>query len=461
MEKVRLPEEFVSRMQKMLGNEYQTFMAGYEEYRMQALRINTCKVPDLNDYKKISPFALSRPVPWAEAAFYYSGNEHPGKHPHHEAGLYYIQEPSAMAVAGMLEAKPGETILDLCAAPGGKTTQIAAAMKNKGILVANEIHPQRAKILSQNVERMGFRNVIVTNETPEYLAERFTGYFDKILVDAPCSGEGMFRKDEAARDEWSPDNVARCASRQDTILDCAVRMLKPEGRLVYSTCTFAPEENEGSICRLLERNSRMEIVEMNASPYFSEGKREWWNNAPESIAKTMRLWPHKLDGEGHYIAVLRKKDGYDGEVKELAVLREKNIPKEYTEFAKQFFVKPPEGNFYMFGEQLYMIPDGMFVIDKLRTLRIGWHLGEIRKNRFEPSHALALGAENINIKNKAELSSERQEIYSYLKGETFNSEGDNGWCAVMVDGYPAGLGKRVNGLVKNHYPKGLRWQGRD
>ena len=456
---VRLPEEFEKRMQKMLGDECTAFLASYEDDRMQALRINTCKVPVSDDYKSISPFNLCRPVPWAEAAFYYSKEERPGKHPHHEAGIYYIQEPSAMAVAGMLEAKPGEIILDLCAAPGGKTTQIAAAMKNQGILVANEIHPQRAKILSQNVERLGFRNVIVTNEAPEKLAERFVGYFDKILVDAPCSGEGMFRKDEAARDEWSPENVAKCASRQDMILDCAVRMLKPEGRLVYSTCTFAPEENEGSICRLLERNSHMEIAKPKTYSHFSKGRQDWWENAPESIENTIRLWPHKLDGEGHYIAVLKKNGGCEGDVKELVPLKEKLIPKEYIEFAKQFFVEVPIGNFYMFGEQLYMIPDGMFSIDKLRTLRIGWHLGEIKKNRFEPSHALVLGADVFNIKNVAALSSEEQDIFLYLKGETFNSEGENGWCAVTVDGYPIGLGKRVNGLVKNHYPKGLRWQG--
>lgn len=456
---VRLPEEFVKRMQKMLGSESDAFFASYEDDRMQALRINICKVPVSDDYKRISPFALSRPVPWAEAAFYYSKEERPGKHPHHEAGLYYIQEPSAMSVAGMLEAKPGEIVLDLCAAPGGKTTQIAAAMHNEGILVANEIHPQRAKILSQNVERLGFRNVIVTNETPEQLAGRFEGYFDKILVDAPCSGEGMFRKDEAAREEWSPENVAKCAERQDMILDCAVRMLKPEGRLVYSTCTFAPEENEGSICRLLERNGGMEIIQPDNADYFSEGRRDFWENAPEEIAYTMRLWSHKLDGEGHYIAVLKKRDGFCGEVKEIIPLKEKFIPKDYLEFAKVFFKEVPQGNYYMFGEQLYMIPEGMFDIDKLRTLRIGWHLGEIKKNRFEPSHALALGVDKDNLKNVVALSSEDKEVYAYLKGETFNSEGENGWCVVAVDGYPLGLGKRVNGLVKNHYPKGLRWQG--
>ena len=460
METVRLPEEFKSRMEKMLGNEYRAFLASYEEDRRQALRINTCKV-SAGDYKKISPFVLKESVPWAEAAFYYSKEERPGKHPHHDAGLYYIQEPSAMSVAGMLEAKPGETILDLCAAPGGKTTQIATAMKNQGILVANEIHPQRARILSQNVERMGFRNVIVTNEAPEQLAARFEGYFDKILVDAPCSGEGMFRKDEAAREEWSPDNVIKCAGRQDMILDCAVRMLKPEGRLVYSTCTFAAEENEGSICRLLERNRQMEIIEPKDTYCFSEGRRDWWENAPGEIAHTMRLWPHKLNGEGHYLAVLRKKDGYDGSVKELVPLKSKLIPKDYIEFADSFFEEEPQGSFYMFGEQLYMVPEGMFAIDKLRTLRIGWHLGEIKKNRFEPSHSLALGAEALSLKNIAALSSGEREIYAYLKGETFNDVGDNGWCAVTVDGYPIGLGKRVNGLVKNHYPKGLRWQGRD
>lgn len=456
---VRLPEEFKERMRKMLGEECEAFFESYEDDKMQALRINTCKVPVSDDYMRIAPINLCRPVPWAEFAFYYSKEERPGKHPHHEAGLYYIQEPSAMAVAGMLKAEPGELVLDLCAAPGGKTTQIAAAMKNCGILVANEIHPQRAKVLSQNVERLGFRNVIVTNETPERLAERFEGYFDKILVDAPCSGEGMFRKDEAARDEWSPDNVAKCADRQDKILDCAVKMLKPEGRLVYSTCTFAPEENEGSITRLLERSGQMEIVKPHNSYCFSEGRCDWWDSAPAEIADTMRLWPHKLGGEGHYIAVLKKQGGFEGVVKELTPLKEKLVPGDYIEFADKFFKKAPKGNLYMFGEQLYMIPGGMFEIDKLRTLRIGWHLGEIKKNRFEPSHALVLGTERDNLKNVAALSSDEREIYAYLKGETFMSEGENGWCAVTVDGYPIGLGKRVNGLVKNHYPKGLRWQG--
>lgn len=454
MEKTALPEAFLNRMKKMLGTEYPAFLASYEEERKQAFRINTAKL-SVEEYMRIAPFKPEALVPWAESAFYYSASEHPGKHPHHDAGLYYIQEPSAMAVGGMLEAAPGEKILDLCAAPGGKTTQIAAAMKQKGLLVANEIHPARARILSQNVERMGFRNVIVTNETPDRLADRFEGYFDKILVDAPCSGEGMFRKDETAVNEWSEANVHMCAERQDMILDCAVSMLKPEGRLVYSTCTFSPEENEGSIQRLLIRNPQMHIEEVRHFAGFSEGELKWWEGTPD-ISKTMRLWPHKLGGEGHFIAVLKKRDGYEGRHLHEQPLKEKLIPKEYTGFANEFFKKAPDGNYIIFGEQLYMIPEELFPLDKLKVLRPGWQLGTVKKNRFEPSHALVLGTEADNLVNTVKLSSDSAETAAYLRGETLENAGADGWCAVTVDGYPLGLGKRVGTTVKNHYPKGLR-----
>ncbi|MDE6128840.1 MAG: RsmB/NOP family class I SAM-dependent RNA methyltransferase, partial [Lachnospiraceae bacterium] len=271
-----LPEQFLKRMEKLLGDEYPAFLDSFSEECSRGLRVNTIKT-EVEDFLKGGYFPLAR-VPWTENGFYIEGPDRPGKSPLHAAGVYYIQEPSAMAPAVFLEARRGDRVLDLCAAPGGKTTQLAASMRGGGILISNEIHPARAQILSENVERMGLRNVIVTNETPERLATVFTGYFDKILVDAPCSGEGMFRRSEEARTEWSQENVLLCAERQDAILDCAARMLRPGGRLVYSTCTFAPEEDEGTVSRFLERHSDFIIRQSELPEGFWGGQKEWIAN---------------------------------------------------------------------------------------------------------------------------------------------------------------------------------------
>ena len=304
-----LPIDFCTRMQAMLGTDYEAFLASYDHPRHQSLRINPLKTT-AERFLSHNPFHLT-PVPWTTTGFYYTAEDQPGKHPYHEAGVYYIQEPSAMAPAEYLGAKPGERILDLCAAPGGKSTQIACSMEGKGLLVCNEIHPARAKILSENIERMGVRNALVTNETPNRLAENFSEYFDRILVDAPCSGEGMFKKNEGATEEWSPENVALCANRQDEILDCAAGMLKPGGRLVYSTCTFAPAENEGSIGRFRKRHPDFAIVPVEKKEGMSDGVAEWAEELAEGVEHTIRLWPHKLNGEGHYLAVLQKAGTHD------------------------------------------------------------------------------------------------------------------------------------------------------
>ena len=296
-----LPQDFTNRMEQMLGEEYEAFLASYDLPKYQALRINPLK-GDKEQFLTRAPFKLEQ-IAWAEYGFYYGNEDTPGKHPYHEAGVYYIQEPSAMAPVTYLEAKPKERILDLCAAPGGKSTQIASYMNGEGLLICNEIHPARAKILSENVERMGIKNAVVTNETPQHLAEIFENYFDRILVDAPCSGEGMFRKNEEACTEWSLENVQICADRQDEILDCAVSMLKPGGRIVFSTCTFAPAENEGSIARLLERHKDMSVKEVPLYEGMSRGVAAWSETSDEKIKhqieNTIRLWPHKLHGEGH------------------------------------------------------------------------------------------------------------------------------------------------------------------
>lgn len=470
-----LPEKFLERMQNMLGEEYPAFLESLSGKRYRALRLNPLKTR-IQEGKEKLPFALS-PVPWTKNGFYYEEEEQPGKHPYHEAGLYYIQEPSAMAPVPCLMEEPAsaaaipeqqedvsaaamserqekpvlpERSLDLCAAPGGKSTQIAEYMRGRGMLITNEIHPQRAKILSENIERMGISNAIVLNETPESLSKRFIAFFDRILVDAPCSGEGMFRKNDNAGEEWSEENVALCAERQDGILDCAATMLKPGGRLVYSTCTFAPAEDEGSVSRFLE-----------AHPDFYLEKEE-------------RLMPHKVKGEGHFLAVLHREGGQlssaatAGTEKSLAL----KDCKEFLDFAKEALTIPAEeltaGKILLrFGEQLYLAPAETPSLRGLKVLRPGLHLGTVKKNRFEPSHALALFLKKEQAVNGINLAGDGTAVRKYLEGQTLtigagcdvemaDAALPKGWCLVCVDGYSLGWGKAAGAVLKNHYPKGLR-----
>ncbi len=461
-----LPLQFMERMQEMLKEEYPLFLESYEKQNYQSLRVNPLK-GSREEFLKKAPFSL-KPVVWAEDGFYYDSKDQPGKHPFHEAGVYYIQEASAMAPVTYLDPCPGEQVLDLCAAPGGKSTQIGAAMKGEGILVCNEIHPARAKILSENVERMGIKNALVTNETPDRLAEYFPEYFDRILVDAPCSGEGMFRKNEEACREWSLENVRMCAARQDDILDAAARMLRCGGRLVYSTCTFAPEEDEGSISRFLLRHPDFEIADAVKYPGMKEGQEEWVSEnhgaltvKPSELSKTIRLWPHKLAGEGHYLAVLTKRgsvpEGYRG--RSLLGIQKGLPEKEYkgfTEFARESLGVSLKGTFFSFGEQLYLAPENMPALRGLKVLRPGLHLGTMKKDRFEPSHALALALRADQVKRSADLAADSAEAKAWIGGLTLNREGEKGWYLVTVDGYSLGWGKLAGGILKNHYPKGLR-----
>ncbi len=452
-----LPQEFINRMQDMLEEAYPAFVRSYENSKYQALRVNPLKA-DREEFLSKAPFAL-RPVAWEAKGFYYESEDQPGKHPWHEAGVYYIQEPSAMAPVAYLEAAPGERILDLCAAPGGKSTQIAAGLQGEGLLVCNEIHPQRAKILSENVERMGIRNALVTNETPAKLADTFVEFFDKILVDAPCSGEGMFRKNEEACDEWSLENVQLCADRQDEILDCAAGMLRPGGRLVYSTCTFAPAENEGSISRFIKRHPEFHIVEVPLYEGMSRGNADWASEPTVGIENTIRLWPHLLQGEGHYLAVLEKDgevpEGYQGFCKN-GLQRGVVIPPDYQQFVKDTLQIELDGELLLFGEQLYLIPEGMPSIQGLKVMRPGLHLGTLKKNRFEPSHALALTLTADDVKHSLDIQADAPEAKAYLNGMTLNHDGEKGWYLITVDGYSLGWGKLSGQVMKNHYPKGLR-----
>lgn len=454
-----LPHDFLNRMQNMLGDEYGEFLESLCREKVRALRVNVLK-GEKDEFLERASFAL-RQVPWEETGFYYGNEDQPGKHPYHEAGVYYIQEPSAMVPGRLLEAAPGERVLDLCGAPGGKSTQIACAMKGKGLLICNEIHPGRARILSENIERMGVRNAVVTNETPKKLAEYFGSYFDRIMVDAPCSGEGMFRKNEEACEEWSLENVNMCGLRQDEILDFGASMLRPGGRMVYSTCTFAPWENEGSISRFLKSHPEFSIISAEKTQGMGEGRAEWAEEAARGLDKTIRLWPHRTEGEGHYAAVLQKEgsvpEGWRGG--SLGGIQKGTAEKEcgeFMEFCKDSLSHALKGDLLKFGEQLYLMPQEMPLLRGLKVLRPGLHLGTLKKNRFEPSHALALALRPEEVRRVYALTSQDSRTAAYLQGQTFEAQGEKGWYLITVDGYSLGWGKLAGGIMKNHYPKGLR-----
>ena len=428
-----LPEKFLERMKKQLGEEYPCFLQSLERPRAVALRFNPLK-----GEQPALPFVQDR-VPWEKQGFYYDPQTRPGLHPYHEAGVYYLQEASAMSAVALLQPQPGEWVCDLCAAPGGKTTQIAGRMMGEGLLLCNEINPKRAKILSRNIERMGVANALVTNEHPERLAQRFAGCFDRVLIDAPCSGEGMFRKEEAAVTDWSEETVEMCARRQREILHSGAAMLRPGGRLVYSTCTFAPQENEETVAAFLADHPEFVAEYVDAS-WFTPSQNSSW-----------RIWPHKVLGEGHFAAVLRKLGEEDRE--EPKPVSSQKKPKEWDDFAKNLEIALPEGNCITFGQSLYWVPEGMPELKGLKVERPGLELGSAKKGRFEPAHALALWLRSCSCVQ--DYSADSKEIAAYLHGDVVASC-QKGWCLVTVDGYSIGWGKGDGTVLKNHYPKGLR-----
>lgn len=477
---MNLPIEFEKKMKAFLGDEWDDFLYSYDNNRFQALRFNTLKVQSPEERMrilKVLGIPSDKRVSWANEAYYFDENVRPGKHPYHEMGLYYIQEPSAMSAAALLAPKPGMRVLDLCAAPGGKSTQLATYLGDRGLLVSNEINTQRSRILSQNIERMGIKNAIVTNEDSFVLASHFPGFFNAIQVDAPCSGEGMFRKLPEAIEQWSMENVAICAARQKEILDNAAVMLKPGGVIVYSTCTFSKEENEDVIEYFLERHPDFTLEEME------------------------RFWPHKVDGEGHFVAKLVRRGGvnelgadYDvcedscNKVEDTGLKADRKTKKNKNSKNRKNETKPAltkenmkllsafldetisedvaawikNSRLVMFGEQLYRLPDMEVDIKGLKVQRAGLHIGEFKKQRFEPSHSLALALKLNDAKNLVKLTWDDPQTIGFFNGQSVvlsdeqAVECKKGWALVCVDGYTAGWGK-VNGTqVKNHYPKGLR-----
>lgn len=462
---MNLPIEFLEKMKKMLSSQYEDFLASYEQDVAHGLRINPLKGNAREIAGKITPLFHLQKIPWAAEGYYYENDKKPGRHPYHEAGVYYIQEPSAMAVVEVLKPVPGDRVLDLCAAPGGKTSHIAGKLNGEGFLLSNEIHPQRAKILSQNVERMGITNAVVVSAEPAKLAKHFPEYFDKIVVDAPCSGEGMFHKDQIAIEHWSQTQVEICADRQLDILQSAAAMLKPGGRIVYSTCTFAPEENEGTIECFLRLSDEFELETIDGYAGFEPGNPHWIEAGRSELSKTRRLWPHKINGEGHFIAVLKRKPAAEIKVKKYKypeTLRDKLLLKDFEQFYRKEISNKQlleSGRLILFGEQLYLLPLEMLEMKGIKVMRPGLHLGTLKKNRFEPAHALALALKPSDIRNSYQLTAEQKETRSYLKGEVLYDEGltnQSGWNLVLVDGYSLGWGKAVGAQLKNHYPKGLR-----
>ena len=444
---MNLPIEFCERMRELTGDEYDDFIKSYDTQINKGIRINTLKcsdsLPILNSCEKIQ---------WCEDGYYADNLSINGNHPYHASGVVYFQEPSAMAVACGMPIGENAKILDLCAAPGGKTTHIGARMGNHGLLLSNEIIPKRAAVLSENVERMGLTNTIVTNESPRQLSERFEGFFDGIIVDAPCSGEGMFRKEPQAVEEWSVNHTLSCAVRQKNILDDAYKMLKCGGYIMYSTCTFSYDENESVVQYMIDKYN-MQLCHIDGLDMLSDG-------IGDGMQDCRRIFPHKNKGEGHFMALLRRtEESNPAKVHQKKKEKRKDTQLDlainlYREFEKSALNAKLDGEFVLFGDNLNLMPE-YINLDKLRVLRCGLHLGITKRNRFEPSHALSHALPADMYINRIEFSLNSDEIKRYMHGETL-SNSMNGWCIITADGYSIGWGKGSNGIVKNHYPKALR-----
>lgn len=460
---MELPVEFKKQMIDLLGeNEFKEYEESFKAERKYGLRVNTMKI-SLEQFEKISPFDIEK-IPWITNGYFYNGEiNSPAKHPYYHAGLYYLQEPSAMTPAEFLPVTEGDRVLDLCAAPGGKATELASKLRGSGLLIANDISNSRAKGLLKNLELFGVENMVVTNETPQKLEENFKEYFDKILIDAPCSGEGMFRKDPAIMKSWQKKGPSEYAKIQRQIVDSAVNMLKPGGMLLYSTCTFAPEENEGTISFILDKYSDMEIKELPYYEGFSSGKPQWLDGSFTKfgeLKKAVRIFPHKMDGEGHFICLMQKRGEYLYENYSASSINIEN--KDFIQFLNILNKDYKMNNFVMYSDRIYLMPDGVKQPKNLHILRSGLLFGECRKNRFEPSQALAMSLKKSECTNVIDLSLEDIRVIKYLKGETIEvddlvSNKEKGWYVVCVDTFPLGWGKISQGILKNKYHSGWRW----
>ncbi len=455
--------ELFGKLPGVSVSELPAFLKSLQGERSFGLRRNPLKYTG-EEFEREMPFSL-RKVPWAQEGYFYDGEEQPGKSPYHASGAFYIQEPSAMIAAELLGAEPGECIMDLCAAPGGKSTQIAGKMQGKGLLVCNEYVPARAEILAQNMERTGVSNCVILKESAERCAECFPLFFDRVLVDAPCSGEGMFRKEEQALLHWSPENVAMCADRQREILDQAAKMVKPGGVLVYSTCTFSEAEDEAVIRDFLERH-----VEFYPDGEVLSEALLRAGICSGGVPGTVRMWPHKIPGEGHFAAKLRRRGEEERGGKKSGRAKRQSSGKKNTElgqwndfrnFCEQYLERgylqklEESGRLVWRRERLYLVSELLPETGILRIGRGGLYLGEAKKGRFEPSHTWAMTLKKEDVQQWKEA----EDPAVYLRGETLENTGLRGWILILFQGRPMGWGKAGGNLIKNHYPRGLRIYG--
>lgn len=461
MSELKLSEEYLNRMRDLLGEEeFSAYLKSFDEERLYGLRVNTAKVTP-EAFPELVSWDL-KPVPWIPNGFYYEGTERPAKDPYYYAGLYYLQEPSAMTPAMLLPVEPGDRVLDLCGAPGGKSTELGVKLAGKGVLISNDISNSRAKALLKNLELWGISNICVTSETPDKLADVFGPWFDKILIDAPCSGEGMFRKDDDMVKSYEERGPEYYSEIQKEITDQAVRMLAPGGLLLYSTCTFSRCEDEEIICHILENHQEMELIRL---PLF-EGA-----SGGIGLDGCIRLFPHKIKGEGHFISLLRKNGG--GAERTAAGSRERSrtepqgkkspaLPKELTDFLALMNREFEDSRIMIKNDSVYYLPENFIPAKELRYLRTGLLLGELKNKRFEPGQALAMTLHAEEFKQTISWKKEDDRVIRYLKGETISltpEEGPvKGWCLVCVDGYPLGFAKGTGMALKNKYYPGWRWQ---
>ena len=443
-------------MKELLGEEeFKAYMDSFEQKNFRGLRVNTLKI-STEEFEKISPFALKK-IPWTDNGYYYEDSEQPAKHPYYYAGLYYIQEPSAMTPAQLLPVEPGDKVLDVCAAPGGKSTELAAKLQGEGMLLSNDISNSRAKALLKNIELMGVKNAYVVSEVPENLVSRFAGFFDKILIDAPCSGEGMFRKEPSMVKSWEEHGVEFFQNLQRGIIDSVVKLLKPGGKILYSTCTFSPEEDEGSMKYLLENYPEFQVEKIDSLWHEFAGGHPEWVDGPEELKDCIRLWPHKLNGEGHFIALLEK----EGELENFgnsSRRKEFVLPEDSKEFFSHISMPLDLENVIQVKDKLFMVPDAGIDMKGYRVLRSGLYLGDLKKNRFEPSQSLAMALKKEEFDQIVDFPVEDARVKKYLKGETVEIEDTkkSGWQLICVDGYPLGWAKAAKGKLKNKYHSGWR-----
>lgn len=459
---MKLPVFFENYFTALMdAEEYEHFKASFDGRRHLGLRVNTLKVAP-EAFEKLYDQRLSR-IPWVSEGFYYEEGSAPGKHPYYHAGLYYIQEPSAMMPAQVLSPAPGEKVLDLCAAPGGKTTHLGIKMQNRGLVVSNDISPKRVKALVKNVELMGLTNTLVVNETPQRLLGVFPEYFDKILLDVPCSGEGMFRKDREAVQSYTRFKSSECVAMQRDIFEQAIGMLRPGGTMVYSTCTFNPDENERNMEHFIKQYG---ISVKSVDPWggWERSRGEWTESGDQALSGGLRLWPHKAMGEGHFVCLLEKPgQAHDSERTGDACLTNAYTSSDAEKAAEVFFAfaedhmhTKPAGLYHLRGSSLYLLPPYLGAVPAIRWEKAGLYVGEVQKGRFEPSQSLILSSTLKDFKRVLDLSARDHDVMRYLKGETLMTEGEKGYTCVAVDGFPLGWGKQENGMLKNLYSKGWR-----